>query len=327
MRSGNRLRATTLTLLVLLTLGGPAVFGPSGVATITIALWYAFLATAWNITGAYGGKLSLGHGIFVGIGAYASSMLLVKYGTSPWLGMFLGAALAAAAGLALGWLGSRFRLEGIFFAMVTLAFSLLAVQLANNVHAIGAAEGLLLPLGGGAGAYEFTDPKVFTYIAGGLTLLALIVTWVIRSRRLGMYIAAVGLNERAAQGIGLSPTLLSSVGLAIGGAVTALGGTFYAQQNLFIDPGSTFAWTISLAILLPAILGGRSLAEGPFFGALLLIPIEEQLRQYAAPGASGAIEGVVLVILVMFLPEGLLPWLVSRQAGIAKGLDWRRRTA
>jgi branched-chain amino acid transport system permease protein len=308
MNSTAPLRLTTAVLLVVLTFVVPLTLSPDVTAIVTTALLFGFLATAWNITGAWGSRLSLGHSIFVGVGAYASTVLFIHTGLTPWVGMLAGAAVAAAAGAAMGWMATRYGLEGIFFAMVTLALALLAVQLASNLEPIGAAQGLLIPLRGDSGVdYQFRDAMPFNVIAGVLVFAAIAFTWWLRDRRLGSWIAAVGLNEKAARASGVAPVAVSAKGLALGGAIAALGGTFYAQQNLYVDPPSTLDWSLSLAILLPAIIGGRKRPEGPLFGALLLIPLEEVLRIYVDPGYSGMLRGVALILVVRFLPDGVLP--------------------
>jgi branched-chain amino acid transport system permease protein len=312
MNSNWPVRIIALTVVALLGIFVP-LFGSINLQTIiTTALFYAYLGTCWNITGAFGGKLSLGHAIFVGIGAYTSTLLFIKADITPWVGMFAGVIVAALAGAFIGWIASRYRLEGIFFAMVTLAFTLLAAQLVSNISYIGGAQGLLVPLSqGGAADYQFIDTAPFLRIVSVMVMGVLLFTWWIRGQRMGKWIAAVGVNERAAEASGLNPTLISAIGLAIGGGLTALGGTFYAQQNLFVDPASLLHWSVSLAILLPVIVGGRSRPEGPLVGALILIPLEEMLRQNADPGYAGILRGLVLIAVVILMPGGVLD-LVSR---------------
>ncbi|WP_340539085.1 branched-chain amino acid ABC transporter permease [Nocardioides sp. GXZ039] len=307
MNSSRRTQLIALAVVALLGFGLP-LFATINIQVIaTSALFYAYLGTCWNVTGSYGGRLSLGHAIFLGAGAYTSTLLFINQGISPWIGMFLGVVVGAACGALVGWLASRYRLEGIFFAMVTLALTLLAAQLVSNIGTLGGAQGLLVPLSpDGAADYQFADPAALLRIIAVMTMGVLIFTWWLRGRRWGKWIAAVGANDRAAEASGLSPTLVSSVGMAIGGGLTALGGTFYAQQNLFVDPASLLHWSVSLAILLPVIVGGRSRAEGPLVGALLLIPLEELIRQNADPGYAGLLRGFLLIAVVIFMPGGVL---------------------
>jgi branched-chain amino acid transport system permease protein len=279
---------------------------------VTSALFYAYLGTCWNLTGAFGGRLSLGHAIFVGVGAYTSTLLFIKADVTPWIGMFLGVAIAAVTGAFVGWIASRYRLEGIFFAMVTLAFTLLAAQLVSNLEFLGGARGLLVPLSqDGVADYQFSETAPLLMIIAAMVMGVLAFTWWIRGQRIGKWIAAVGVNERAAEASGLNPTAISAIGMAIGGGLTALGGTFYAQQNLFVDPASLLHWSVSLSILLPVIIGGRSRAEGPLVGALILIPLEEVLRQNADPGYAGVLRGLLLIFVVILMPGGVLD-LVTR---------------
>lgn len=316
MNSTRLVRLVTLAAVAVLGFVTPYVASVNVQSVLTTALFYAYLATCWNLTGAFGGRLSLGHAIFVGIGAYTSTLLFIMAGISPWLGMFAGVVLAAVAGAFIGWIASRYRLEGIFFAMVTLAFTLLAAQLVSNIDYLGGARGLLVPLSQkGVADFQFVSTKPYLMIAAVMVMLVLLLTWWVRGQRIGKWIAAVGVNERAAQASGLNPTAISALGMALSGGMSAFGGTFYAQQNLFVDPPSLLDWSFSLAILLPAIIGGRSRPEGPLVGALILIPMEEILRQNADPGYAGVLRGLILIVVVIAFSGGVLP-------ALAKG--WRR---
>jgi branched-chain amino acid transport system permease protein len=326
MNSSWPVRIVAVAVIAILGFVVPFVGSVNVQTILTSALFYAYLGTCWNLTGAFGGRLSLGHAIFLGVGAYSSTLLFIKLEMTPWLGMFLGVVVAAVIGAFLGWIASRYRLEGIFFAMVTLAFTLLAAQVVSNIGYLGGAQGLLVPLSsGGAADYQFSEAGPRLMIIAVMVIGVLAFTWWVRGHRIGKWIAAVGANERAAEASGLNPTAISALGMAIGGGLTALGGTFYAQQNLFVDPASLLHWSVSLAILLPVIIGGRARPEGPLVGALLLIPLEEVLRQNADPGYAGLLRGVLLIFVVILMPGGVLDVVTRLRNRICRrGIDTDR---
>jgi branched-chain amino acid transport system permease protein len=133
-------------LLAVALLAVPPFLSPYAVHTLVLVLFFAYLGTAWNVLGGYAGQFSFGHAAFFGIGAYTSTLLLVRLGVSPWLGLLVGGALAAAFGCFAGYLSFRYGLRGPYFALVTLAFAEMLRLIAVNWMAIGGPMGILMPL-------------------------------------------------------------------------------------------------------------------------------------------------------------------------------------
>lgn len=282
-------------------------------------LFWAYLAAAWNILGGYGGQFSFGHAAFFGIGAYTSTLLLLRVGVSPWLGMLAGGILAALFGLAAGFLSFRYGLRGPYFSLVTLAFAEMLRVVAVNWKAVGASLGLVIPSRGSAPSmFLFAEKLPYYYVILTMTLAALGITWSIARSRLGYALLAVRENEDAAEAVGLDTLGVKLSGMVVSSFLTALGGTFYSQYWAYIDPSLTFGVSVSIEGLLRAIVGGAGTVWGPLLGSFVLTPISELTRAVlrGRTGADVMLYGLVLILVISFLPQGLMGWVAgSRRAG------------
>ncbi|UXX82044.1 branched-chain amino acid ABC transporter ATP-binding protein/permease [Roseovarius pelagicus] len=273
---------------------------------ITICI-FAGLSTAWNIVGGFAGQLSLGHAIFYGIGAYVGVML-TNMGISPWLGMFAGAGIAAAVAVVISY--PCFRLHGPFFALSTIAllevFRVLALHFRDFT---GGATGMMIPLNIGWEWMVFRERLPALIIAFGMMCFILAVAWWIRSHRLGFQLVATRERESAARGAGVSTVKVRLIAVAISAALTAMMGTFHGMYLTFIEPESAFSLAFSIQIAMFALIGGIGTVFGPLLGAVLLVPITEFARGALgaeAIGLHGFVYGVVLVLVVIFIPNGLM---------------------
>jgi branched-chain amino acid transport system permease protein len=281
---------------------------------ISILFW-AYLGAAWNILGGYAGQFSFGHAAFFGIGAYTSTLLLLRAGLSPWLGMIAGAGLAALFGLGAGFLSFQYGLRGPYFSLVTLAFAEMLRVVAVNWKAVGSSLGLVVPNKGSApGLFIFAEKLPYYYVILAMTIGLLYLTRRIERSRLGYAMIAVRENEDAAEAAGLDTLSVKLTAMVISSALTALGGTFYAQYFAYIDPTITFGVSVSIEGLLRAIVGGAGTVWGPLLGSFLLTPVSE-LTRAALRGRAGAdvmLYGLLLILVISFLPRGLMD-LVARQ--------------
>ena len=175
----------------------PSVFGSYAVTLFTLMFFYGFLGQAWNIVGGYAGQLSAGHAAFLGIGAYTAALLSVERGVTPWLGMFVGGALAAVLGTLIGFLGFRFGLRGFYFVLLTVAFAEICRIVVSNTEALGGAVGYYITFTGDPRQFQFQDARAYYYVALVMMLAVTgIVAWLER-RRFGVYLSAIREDESA----------------------------------------------------------------------------------------------------------------------------------
>jgi branched-chain amino acid transport system permease protein len=288
----------------------PLFAGEYALHIAVLVLLYAYLSTAWNILGGYGGQHSLGHSLFLGIGAYTSTFLFTKAGLTPWLGMWIGAVLAGLVGWFVGYLCFRYGLKGPYFALVTIAIAEAMVSLTNNLNAIGGAMGLEVKWEGNEPLLmQFESKAGYYYIILVMTIMAIwLVHWLSR-QRFGYQLVAVRENEDAAEALGVD-TLRSKIQASVLSAIlTALGGTFFAQYFTYINPRNVFGEGPSIQILLFSIVGGLGTVWGPAVGALVLVPIAELARGWLGGSFAGAhllLYGAVMVLVMLFMPKGII---------------------
>jgi branched-chain amino acid transport system permease protein len=313
-----------LGALLLGALAFPAVFTLPFPRHIMIMIFlYGTLATAWNIIAGYCGQISLGQAVFFGVGAYTSSLLFKETGLTPWAGMIAGMILAVIASQIVGY--PVFRLRGHYFAIATIAVGEIVQSLIVNWDAIGGARGVFVPIKRPDSFvnFQFHQSKAFYYyIALALLLLALAVTRLIERSRRGYFFRAIREDQDAAAALGVNVAREKLRALAISAALTAMGGTFYAQYLLFIDPESVFPLSLSILICLVAVLGGVGTLWGPVLGAVVLVPLQEGTRVMLG-GTGKALDllvyGALIVGISVFQPGGLMALFArSRTAGSAR---------
>lgn len=274
---------------------------------VMMALYAALLAQAWNILGGFGGQFSFGHALFFGTGAYIQAMAQLQGGLNAWLALSMAAAGSAGVGVLLGALSFRYGLKGSYFALVTLAFAEVFRILALSVPFTGAGVGLMLPLRESFANMQFGSRKGYVYLVLAFVTAALLVTWWLKNSRFGAYLQAVRDNEDAARAVGVSPFRVKLGAIALSGGFMGAGGAFYVQVFQYIDPGIAYGPGISVEALVAAIVGGLGTLWGPVLGALVLHVLADLTRNLFGqlPGINMVIYGVVLALIVMFLPRGI----------------------
>lgn len=280
---------------------------------ILIFLWGAF-AGAWNILAGYAGMMSLGHNAFFGIGAYTSTLLLLHFGLSPWIGMVVGGFLASAVGLILGIV--CFRLRSHYFALATLAFGEVAYIVSVNLRSLtGGSEGLALPIQPSFYLFSFAGKLPYVYIGLFFFLAVIAISYAIEHSRLGYYLLAFRENENAARALGVKTGRVRLIAMVLSSFLSAIMGSFCAQYVVFIDPSSVMRIQISVQVALFAIVGGIGTALGPAIGAIIFVPITMFLRAKmgtSLPGLHLIIYGVILVLVLIYMPQGIVPKLKER---------------
>ena len=289
---------------------------------------FALISVGWNVMGGFGGHFSFGHAAFFGIGAYSTAWLLTNLGWSPWIGMLVGAVLAAAFAMLTGYLSFRYKLTGAYFALATLAFAEMLRHIATHSELVNRSAGFQVPLLRERSWWMLQfrpgSPAYYFVILGLFTVAMLVVIFLMRSRA-GYYIVALREDESAAASLGVDPMRYKLLAVAVSGAITAVGGSFFFQFLFFIDPELAFGADISVQAILPAIIGGTGTIWGPAVGSLILVGLSEvtagltrnppELLSFL-DGRSGLdlmIFGAVLILIIMFLPRGLYGTLAARR--------------
>lgn len=274
---------------------------------LMLALYATLLAQAWNLLGGFGGQFSFGHALFFGTGAYAQAIAQLHGGVAAWAALPLAAGAAALVALAVGALAFRYGLKGSYFALVTLAFAEVFRIVALQLPFTGAGVGLMLPLRESAANLQFASPRGYVLLVLGLVALALLVTAGLRHSRFGARLQAVRDNEDAARALGIDPFATKLAACVLSGAFMGSAGAFYVQVFHYIDPAIAYGPTTSVEALLGAIVGGMGTLWGPVLGALVLHGLSEATRNLFGdlPGINMVIYGVVLVLIVMFMPRGI----------------------
>ncbi len=303
---------------------------------ILILLW-ALIYTGWSIMGRFG-LVSLGHGAFLGIGAYAVTMLWNHFGITPWLGIPVALLLACLTALVIGYPCFRFKITGHYFALVTLALSevvrLLIVALRDYT---GGSLGVtprtaLADSSYSLYALQFADKEVWFYVMLAFWLVGLWI-WRLVDRSMARFaMQAISQEEDAAASVGIDVTRTKLQMTLISAALTALGGALYGQYQVYINPETISGIAISLQIVFAVIAGGMFIQLGPTVGALFTLLLAEFLRVtvgHEVHGLDGTIYGLLLVIFIIYMPKGILGQLLelaARRDG-GDGRPGRLRTA
>jgi branched-chain amino acid transport system permease protein len=299
-----------LALLLIALIALPLVMRSSfELRLMTVVFLYATLGHGWNVLGGYAGQTSIGHGVFFGLGAYTSTLLLINFAVNPWIGMVAGAIVAALFGLLIGL--PCFRLRGHYFVIATLVVAEILYQLFAAWPLVGSATGLSVPINEASLAtFQFHRNKVpYYYIALAMLAAAtLLVLWLRRSR-LGYILQAIRDDEDAVRSLGLSPQRYKLIAMLISAAMVGACGVFYAQYVLFIDPPSVLSVGLSVTIALIAIFGGIGTVAGPIIGAAVLVPISEYSRVWFSGSGRNVdllIYGFLIMVLAVYRPNGVI---------------------
>ena len=322
----NRRAAALLVALGAALLALPHVANSYVLSVATLILYFAYTGQAWNVMMGFAGQLSLGHSLYVGVGAYAAAALFFHYGVGPWAGLWLAIGCCVAIGAAIGFLAFRFGISGVYFALLTIAFAEFTRIGFDHFDWLGGPGGLFLKVA----QREQMDlanfrgpPAMYYYAMLALTAGAFaLCAWLLRSRA-GYYWQAIRENEEAAQALGINTFRYKMYAVLISAAMTAVSGVFFAfyYNNLF--PEQIFHISRSIEIILGPIIGGVGTLFGPILGAAVLAVLADGITEIVAafgweiPGIKQVFYGIVLLAVVMFLPHGIWPTL-ARQLGVSK---------
>ena len=297
-----------------------------------LILYFAYVGQAWNIMMGFAGQLSLGHSLYVGLGAYAAAALYVHFGLSPWIGLLASIGTCALAGAVIGFLAFRFGVSGVYFAILTIAFSEFARIGFDHFAWVQGSSGFFLPVAN----YATNDlwnlrgsPRMFYYLMLCLTVAAFVLCHALLRSRMGYYWLAIRESPEAAQALGVNLFRYKMAAVILSAAMTALAGVVFAfyYNNLF--PEQIFHISRSIELILGPIIGGIGTLVGPLVGAFVLTGLAEGMREVMlqlgveVPGVKQVFYGVCLLLVVMFLPHGVWPPL-ARVLGLERDASGRR---
>jgi len=306
--TANRVIAAAVGLAILIALPFVLPDYPLHIA-IQMLIWSA-ICTAWAFMGRFG-LVSIGHGAFMGVGAYVSALLWNDYGVTPWLGIPAGALAAALLALVIGFACFHMRIVGHYFALVTLALGQVVALVVIAARDVTGGSLGMTPRSVGYSWYalQFPDRRVFYGVALALWLIVLgIRHWLTHGMRRAAA-DAVGEDETAAAAAGVDVMREKLRLTMVSAAVTAVGGSIYVQYVSYLNPDTVSGVGVSLQIVFAAIAGGMYSPLGPSVGAFLTLMLTEGLRVEFGThfiGAANTIYGILLILFIVFMPRGIL---------------------
>lgn len=282
---------------------------------ILILLW-ALVYTGWTVMGRFG-LVSLGHGAFLGLGTYTTALLWNHAGLSPWLGLPLGVVIAVAVALVIGYPCSRLKVVGHYFALVTLALTevvRLSIVAWRDVTggSLGMTPNTVPP--NSLEALQFTR-FTWYWIALAAWAAGLYVWHRIDRSMMRSALDAISDDETAAAAVGIDVTRQKLAVTIVSAALTAFGGALIGQYHMYLNPDTMAGVGVSLQIVFAAISGGMYVILGPTVGAVLTIVLQEFLRILFGTrfiGAAATIYGIMLILFIIFMPNGICGVIVDR---------------
>jgi len=273
---------------------------------LTEAIMWIGLALSFDVLAGYTGYLNFGHSAFFGIGAYATSLLMMKAHWPFPLAVLAGAMAAAVAALVIGM--PTLRLRGAYFAIATWALARAIQQFALVSSFTGGPEGMRLT--------AYLNPQYFYYVMLAVTASTFFGLWFLLERApFGLKLKAVREDQESAKALGLNPTKLKIQAMVLSAIPTALLGGVFAYWVTFIDPGSTLGDLVSDQALVMVVFGGMGTLVGPVVGAVLIFAFKTLFWAYlsAYEVLYIIILGAVIALSVVFLPDGALGMVFRRR--------------
>jgi branched-chain amino acid transport system permease protein len=274
-----------LAILAAILIALPAFVGNYALSVATLILYFAYTGQAWNVMMGFAGQLSLGHALYVGVGAYAAGALFFHYGIGPWAGLWIAMLLCVALGLVIGFLAFRFGISGVYFALLTIAFAEFTRIGFDHLQWTGGPGGMFLRVAQ-RDAWDIANfrgpPLMYYYAMLALTAGALALCWLLLRSKAGYYWQAIRENEDAAQALGINTFRWKMLAVAISSAMTAISGVFFAfyYNNLF--PEQIFHISRSIEIILGPVIGGVGTLFGPILGAVVLTILSDGITEALA---------------------------------------------
>jgi branched-chain amino acid transport system permease protein len=314
-------RATLLLALAMAATAPAWVWNPYHLHTLIMAGIFAVLALSLNLLLGYTGQLSLGHAAFFGIGAYATGLLTVKLEWSPWIGLLAAVVLPGVAGYVIGRLALKLR--GAYFVLLTISFagcvSLVSVNwmdLTNGPLGVPGVPPLEIALPGLPAVSLRTKPAFYYVVLAAVALSYLVCLGLIRSR-VGRALVALRENETLAASVGIDGTHYLVLAAVVSAAMAGFGGGLYAHYTRFVSP-EVFLFTYTVTMVIMVVAGGKGTLAGPIVGAVLFTVLPEALRAATSWQWQMLLYGILLVAVLFFMPQGIVPALRQLGSGVRR---------
>ena len=310
-------RALVLTGALALVTAPLWLASPYHLHVLIMAGIFTILALSLNLLLGYTGQLSLGHAAFFGIGAYASALLALKLEWSFWLALPSAAVAAGIAGWAIGRLALKLR--GAYFVLVTISFagvvSLVSINWMELTNGPLGLPGVPPPE---VGPWSLRTKHAYYYLVLAAAALAYLVCHRLVYSRIGRALVALRENEPLAESVGIDGTRYLVLAAVVSAALAGVAGSLYAHYTRFVSP-EVFLFTYTVTMVIMVIAGGKGTLVGPVVGAVLFTALPEALREAMDWQWQMLAYGVVLIVLVFFLPRGIVPAITARTARSARG--------
>jgi branched-chain amino acid transport system permease protein len=275
-----------------------------------LIMFSVMLATSFNLIVGYVGEFSLGHTAFLGIGAYTAALLSARLGMPLQVTVIAAAIVAALFGLVIG--AITLRLRGPFFVIVTLCFAEVLRLIANNW--IGLTNG---PMGISgiekpawmSGGSVLQQKVSFYYVGLLLVVVSIYLSYRFVYSNIGRAAVAVRENRFVAQSVGIWPFYFGLITFVLAAAISGLAGGFYAHYVSFVGP-EVFGFSFMISMIIMVLAGGKGTLVGPVVGAVIVVLLEEYLRDFKDLRFS--IFGLMVIAVVLFLPRGLMGFITRR---------------
>lgn len=279
---------------------------------MVLVMIFGIFAISWNLVTGFAGLKTFGHHAFFGLGAYGSALMSMHLGLSPWITLWLGGLLAAAAGLLIGTPILRIR-SMPHVAIVTLGFAEIVRLLAANLSGLTRGEmglwgikqfnAFTLPF---IGKVKFTpaDKVSFYYLALALTILVMVVVVRLMRSRTGLAMLAMRDGEDAAESLGVNLTRMKLMVFGLSAFIVGVAGAFYAHYLSILTPASVLGVDLMIMVIAMVLVGGLGTFSGPLIGAFALTILIEAMRDLEKYRLLGY--GVLILVVVMYLPRGLV---------------------
>ncbi|MFV0353371.1 MAG: branched-chain amino acid ABC transporter permease [Oscillospiraceae bacterium] len=274
---------------------------------ILCCIW-GIMGIGWNFIGGYAGQVSNGHALFYAVGAYTGGLCMNWFQMTPWISMWIGVAISVLIAFVLGI--PLLRLRGHYFAIATMALVECARIIFLNWEWIGGATGISfqrldLPQWY---TWQFVAKHPFYYLCLAFLVVFLVLSKIMENSKFGYYCRAIRANQESAESTGVNAARYKRIAYMISAGIVSIGGALYAQYIQYLDPTVLLPLANSMLIVLVCVMGGIGTVWGPVLGAFVMTMINEYSRSNFAriSGLNLVIYGVLVIIIVLFLPDGLI---------------------